>query len=56
MGAKDIVYLFKKHVIANHKSSIEIILNRDVKFKLIFWWMLIILRKIKQKLNISTHL
>ena len=47
MGVEDIIYLFKKHVVANHESLIKIILNKDVKFRLMFWRILITLKETK---------
>jgi len=55
MGAKDIAYLFKRHVTANYETSAEVISNRDIKFKSTFWRTLIIFKEIKQKLSTSTH-
>ena len=50
-----VVYLFKQHIIANHKVFIKIIFDRDIRFRSKFWQILTALKKIKTKMSITEH-
>ena len=45
-GAQDIVYIFNWYIISNYNISAEIIINRDTRFRLIFWKLLAVFKKI----------
>ena len=53
--AEKVVYLFKQHIIANHKISTKIISDRNTKFKSKFWQTLIALKKIKTKISTTEY-
>ena len=55
MRAEKVIYLFEQHIIANHEVSIEIILNRDTRFRSKFWQTLITLKEIKAKMSTTEH-
>ena len=55
MRVKEIIYLFKQHIIANHKVLTEIISDRDTRFKLKFWQTLTTLKEIKTKMSTTEY-
>jgi hypothetical protein len=54
--AKDLAYMFYKHIMANYGFSQRIINNRDKLFTSRFWKLLIDLSGVYYKLSIIYHL
>ena len=55
MRVKKVIYLFEWHIIVNHEVSTEIILNRNMRFRLKFWQTLMTLKEIKTKMSTTKH-
>ena len=55
MRAEETAYLFEWHVITNHKTSTEIIMNWDIRFRTTFWKTLMNSREVKTKMSTSEH-
>ena len=56
MRAEKVIYLFKQHIIANHKVSTEVISDRDTWFRLKFWQTLTALKEMKTKMSTIEYL
>ena len=55
MRAEKIIYLFERHIIANHKISTEIISNRNTRFRSKFQQTLTTLKEMKTKMSTTEH-
>ena len=49
------IYLFKWHIIVNHKILMKIISDKNMQFRLKFWQTLTILKKMKTKISTIKH-
>ena len=56
MRVKKVVYLFEWYIIANHKVSIKVISDRNIRFRSKFWQTLTALKEIKTKMSTTEYL
>ena len=55
MRAEEVIYLFKQHIIANHKVFMKVISDKDMWFRSKFWQTLTALKEIKIKMSTTEH-
>ena len=55
MRAEKVVYLFEWYIIANHKVSIKVIFDRNIKFRSKFWQTLTALKEMKTRMSTIEH-
>ena len=56
MRAEKVAYLFKQHIITNHKVSAEIISDKNMQFRLKFWQTWTALKEMKTKMSTTEYL